>query len=74
MSGAHDVPRRCDTQSLIDKGETKILGLRGLWWEAVMCHAEPVAAVTPVSDLAGEQRGLSEPHRHTLICQNYRWD
>lgn len=29
MSEAHDVPRSCDTQSLIDKAETKILGLGG---------------------------------------------
>lgn len=45
MSGAHDVSRSCDTQSLIDKGETKILGLGGLWWEVLMCNAEPVASV-----------------------------
>ncbi len=30
VPGAYDVPRSCDTQSLIDKGETKILVLRGL--------------------------------------------
>lgn len=29
MSGAHGEPRSCDTRALIDKAETKILGLRG---------------------------------------------
>lgn len=61
MSGAHNVPGSCDTQSLIDGGEMKILGLRGPWWEVVMCNAEPVASV------------LLSLFQTTLICLSCRY-
>ncbi len=73
MSRAHDAPRSCDTQSLIDRGETKILCLRGPWWEVIMCNAEPVASILLSLFFLERRKGCLD-HRHTLICQNYRWE
>lgn len=73
MSGVHDATRSCDTQSLINKWETKILGLRGPWWDVVMCNARRFTSVhlnlsepqRSVRNIDGAQKCLRTTDKHT---------
>lgn len=65
----HDAPRRCYTQSLINKDKSKIPNPRGPWWEDVMCNAKPVPSALLFLVYLRRERAVwapqSPPHTDT---------